>query len=139
MSTKRAQLVEELIEYFLCQNYVVHGAKNLAGYNLVPPIPNDGFGDLVPRIPDVVGLDREKQRIVFGIVREERKDLDAEGSLTDYNVFLDHNCTCGTHASLLVVMLPAPLITDFTNILTHYVHREYWHRVIVVASRPLKA
>ncbi|HCV42748.1 MAG TPA: hypothetical protein DGH68_04640 [Bacteroidetes bacterium] len=128
-------LVEELAQYFLTHRYTVHGAKGLNSYPAPPSIPNDGFGDLKPRVPDVVGLDQENKRIVFGIVRETRKDLDTEESLTDYNVFLDHRHAAANQASTLVVLLPPSLLADFTDILTHYIHREYWHRVTTVVSR----
>jgi hypothetical protein len=134
-SIGRRHLVEELVEYFLSQGFTVHGAKGLERYNPPPAIPNDGFGDRRTRIPDVIGMDREKRRIVFGIIRETRKELDSERSLTDYNVFLDHHHDAGAQASVLVVLLPSSLIADFTNIITHYVHREYWHRVVPLSSR----
>jgi hypothetical protein len=135
MSVDRRRLVEELVEYFIAQQFTVHGAKGISGYKPPPTIPNDGFGDLKPRVPDVAGLEREKQQIVFGIIRETKEELDAEQSLTDYNVFLDHNHGAGDQASGLVVLLPSSLSTDFMNILTHYIHREYWHRVTTVVSR----
>jgi hypothetical protein len=90
-----------------------------------------------PRVPDVIGLDGKTKRIVFGIVRADRSELDSEESLTEYNVLLDHKHAAGDQSSLLVVLLPPSLIPDFTNILTHYIHREYWHRVITVGSRLL--
>jgi hypothetical protein len=134
MNVDRSRLVEELVEYFASQEFTVHGARGLRGYTPPPPISNDGFGDLKPRVPDVAGLDRKKQRIVFGIIRETKQELDAEQSLADYNVFLDHRQSAGDQASGLVVLLPSSLLADFTEILTHYIHREYWHRVTVVAS-----
>ena len=130
----RSQLVEELVEYFFRHRFTVNGAKGLAGYKQPPSIRNDGFGDLRERIPDVIGMDTEQHRIVFGVIRTERRTLDAEESLTDYNVFLDHRHGAGPEASLLVVLLPPSLITEFTHILTHYIHREYRHRVVGVSS-----
>ena len=105
------------------------------GYKRPPPIANSGFGDGKPRTPDVVGVDGEKQRIVFGLVRENRESLDSEDSLTEYNVFLDHKADQGDHASMVLVMLPSALVHEFTGIVTHYIHREYWHRIIPVASK----
>lgn len=137
MGIERTKLVEELVDYFLSQQITVHRAKSVKGYDPPPAIHNDGFGDMRARVPDVVGVEKEKQRIVFGIVRETRSELDAEDSLTEYNVFLDHKHQAGDQASLLIVLLPPSLIADFTNILTHYIHRDYWHRVISVPSRLL--
>jgi len=107
----------------------------LDGYTPPPAIPNDGFGDRRARIADVVGMDVQNRRIVFGIIREKRGELDSERSLTDYNVFLDHHHDAGTRAPVLIVLLPPSLVVDFTNIITHYVHRDYWHRVITLTSK----
>lgn len=135
MNIERIRLVEELVDYFLSQKTTVHCAKGVKGYKPPPAIPNDGFGDMRARVPDVIGVEQENQRIVFGLVRERKSDLDAEESLTDYNVFLDHKHSAGSQASLLIVLLPQVLVADFTNIVTHYIHRDYWHRIITVPSR----
>lgn len=135
MPVPSEHLVEELVEYFLSQNYVIQGARNLKGHPHPPEIRNDGFGDLLPRTPDVIGVDRKEQRIVFGLVRENPSELDSEQSLTDYNVFLDHKHSAGRRSSLLVVLLPTLLLPDFTGIITHYIHRDYWHRIVPVGSR----
>ena len=132
------RLVGELVEFFSQQKFTVHGAKDLAGYDVPPAIRNDGFGDLRARVPDVIGVDGENQRIIFGVVRRSVEELDNEQSLTDYNVYLDHKHSAGSRASLLVVLLPPSLLTDFTAILTHYVHREYWHRILPVASKVME-
>ncbi len=135
MNIERMKLVEELVDYFLSRKIAVHCANGVKGYKPPPAIANDGFGDMRARVPDVIGVEQENQRIVFGLVRERRSDLDTEESLTDYNVFLDHKHSAGRQASLLIVLLPPILVADFTHILTHYIHRDYWHRVITVPSR----
>lgn len=137
MTMDRVRLVEELLEYFISQQFTIHRVKGVKGYEAPSAIPNDGFGDMRPRVPDVIGLEGRTKRIVFGIVRMERSELDSEESLTDYNVLLDHKQAAGDQSSLLVVLLPPSLIPDFTNILTHYIHRDYWHRVVTVGSRLL--
>jgi hypothetical protein len=130
---KRQSLIEELVRYFESKKYELHGAAGREGPQ--PPfISNDGFGSGRKRKPDVIGFDHEFKRIVFGLVREERKRLDTEESLEEYNVFLDHNAGLGPQASVLLVLMPAALIPEFTTIITHYIHREYWHRIIPVAS-----
>jgi len=130
----RHRLVEELLEVFLREKFVVHGAQLLEGYKRPPPIANTGFGNGKPRTPDIVGVDGEKQRIVFGLVRENRESLDSEDALTEYNVLLDHKADQGDRASLVFVMLPSNLVHEFTGIVTHYIHREYWHRIVSVPS-----
>ncbi len=128
--------VEELIALFKTRGYELHGAIGLEGREPLS-IRNDGFGSGRARQPQVVGFDAESRRIVFGLVRVNREDLDSEDSLEEYNVFLDHNAGLGKQASLVLVLMPATLIADFTAIISHYIHREYWDRIIPVASGQL--
>jgi hypothetical protein len=127
-------LVAELVQYFVQEGFVVHGARGVEGYDTPPVVRNDGFGSARPCCPDVVGHDGLHRRIVFGLVRPDRQSLDSEESLEQYNVLLDHNAGLGEQASVLYVLIPQGLLEEFTSIITHYVHREYWHRVIPVAS-----
>lgn len=129
----RADMIDELIRLFEARGYELHGAAGMKDRE-PPSIKNDGFGSGRPRRPAVVGYEPEGKRIVFGLVRENRKSLDSEESLEEYNVFLDHNAGLGRQASLVLVLMPPALITEFTAIITHYIHREYWHRIIPVAS-----
>jgi hypothetical protein len=130
----REALTAELVRFFLHEGFEVHGARGVEQYEIPPAIRNDGFGSAHPRRPDVVGLDTVRRRIVFGLVRENRESLDSEESLEEYNVFLDHNAGLKEQASVLFVLMPSALLEEFTSLITHYVHREYWHRVIPVAS-----
>ncbi len=127
-------LVAELVQYFLREGIEVHGACGLEGYEFPPAIRNDGYGSAKPCRPDVVGYDGGHKRIVFGLVRLDRESLDTEKSLEEYNVFLDHNAGLGERASVLYVLLPPALLEEFTSLITHYIHREYWHRIIPVVS-----
>jgi hypothetical protein len=130
----RHRLVRELVNHFLGEGFAVHGAFDCPPYSLPPLIKNDQFGERKPRRPDVVAFDKETHRILFGVVRPMRTDLDTEQSLEEYNLFLDHNSELGEAASRLYVIMPSSLIPEFTNVITHYIHREYWHRVVTVAS-----
>jgi hypothetical protein len=129
----RRALVDELVRLFEAKGFDVHGAVGTKGAE-PPLIKNDGFGSGRQHKPQVIGFDREAKRIVFGLVREDRKSLDSEESLEEYNVFLDHNAGLGAQASLVLVLMPPALIPEFTAIITHYIHREYWHRIIPVSS-----
>ena len=67
-------------------------------------------------------------------MRPARADLDSEASLEEYNLFLDQNVHLEDRAAAVYVMMPAELIPEFTGIITHYIHREYWNRIIPVAA-----
>jgi hypothetical protein len=131
--THREEMLQHLVRMFIRQGFTVKGVRGLGGFDMPPAVRNRGFGSRRDRVPDVVGMDAENRRIVFGLVRGDRKSLDSEDALEEYNVFLDHNEGLITQASLLLVLVPAALLPEFTSMITHYIHREYWHRVIPVA------
>ena len=123
------------MELFLREGFIVHGARGVEPFKAPPDVKNDSFGRQKPGRPDAVCFDRTNNRIIFGLVRCAREELDSEDALEEYNVFLDHNAGLGNQASIVYVMLPPQLIADFTGVITHYIHREYWHRVIPVRSK----
>jgi hypothetical protein len=131
-------LVQELIAYLTAEGIAIHGARNSRGFRAPSPVANNGYGDGRPKTPDIVGVDDKRNRIVFGVVRPDRASLDSENSLTEYNVFLDHREDKGDAASVLYVMIPPPLQQDFNSIITHYIHREYWHRIVTVVSGKIR-
>lgn len=130
----REILVAELVDFFSHEGFAIHGARGVDGHEPPPAIRNDGFGSARPCQPDVIAFEHAKRRIIFGLVRADRESLDSEQSLEEYNVLLDHNAGLGEQASVLYVLLPPSLLEEFTSLITHYIHREYWHRVIPVAS-----
>ena len=129
-------MLQHLVRAFIREGYSVRGVRGLEGFPFPPPIRNGGFGSGRDRTPDVVGFDEVRRRIVFGLVRADRRSLDTEDALEEYNVFLDHNEGLGERASLLLILLPAGLLAEFTSLITHYIHREYWHRVVPVPFEP---
>lgn len=133
---QRQRMLQAFVAVFQKEGYEIHGVRGLSGYDSPPSVKNSGFGSGRERLPDIAGLDRGRKRIVFGVVRPDRKSLDTEEALEEYNVFLDHNEGLGDQASLLLVLMPADLLPEFTAMITHYVHREYWHRILPVAFSP---
>jgi hypothetical protein len=134
MEETEKRLVRELVAYLKGEGVDIKGARGIEGLGAPPPIANDGYGSARPHRADVVGFDPQKRRIVFGLVRPQRRSLDSEAALEEYNVFLDHNAGAGERASALYVIMPQDLLAEFTSIVTHYLHREYWHRVVAVGS-----
>ena len=128
-------MTQELVALLREEGFEIKGARMVAGFDPPPPIANDGFGSARPRRPDVIGFDTARRRIVFGVVRPDRASLDTEDALEEYNVFLDHNAGAGEQASVLYVIMPESLVNEFTSIMTHYIHRDYWHRVIIVRAK----
>jgi hypothetical protein len=125
----------ELISYLTGMGVEIHGAIEVPGFASPPLIRNDGFGSGRPHRPDVIGFDPAQRCIVFGLVRLDGRSLDCEESLEEYNVFLDHNAGRGAQASRLYVLIPARFLQEFTSLITHYIHREYWHRIVPLEFR----
>jgi hypothetical protein len=87
---------------------------------------------------------------VFGLVRTTKAELASEDSLEEYHLFLDRGADGGTTAGIppegeasgadfapaaVYVIFPEELLAEFTGILTHEIHPEYWHRIVPVPSR----
>jgi len=121
-----------LVEFMKQEGFTVHAASGVEGYKFPTPVHNDGYGKAIDRRPDVVGFDFRRKRIVFGVVRVDRPSLDSEDALEEYNVFLDHNAKLLDQASILYVMIPEEYLQEFTSVITHYIHRDYWHRIVPV-------
>ena len=134
MEPSENTLTEQLLAYLKSEGVEIKGARGIDGMDPPPPIANDGYGSMRPRTADVIGFDPAKRRLVFGLVRPDRGSLDSEESLEEYNVFLDHNAGAGAQSSVLYVIVPQDLLQEFTSIVTHYIHREYWHRVVGVGA-----
>jgi hypothetical protein len=132
----RERMLQAFVEVYRKEGYQIHGVRGLTGYDPPPVVKNRGFGSGQARVPDIAGIDTGRKRIVFGVIRPDRKSLDTEEALEEYNVFLDHNEGLGDQASLLLVLMPGDLLPEFTAMITHYVHREYWHRILPVAFSP---
>jgi hypothetical protein len=128
------RLLHQLHDFFRSSGFEIHGAVGIEGIPLPPFITNDGYGSGKDRQPVFIGFDPVERRIVFGLIREKRSELDSEESLEEYNVFLDHNAGRGSQASAVYVIMPAELMTEFGDIVSHYVHREYWGRIVGVAG-----
>jgi hypothetical protein len=131
----RATLRQELIDLLREQQMEIKGARGIKGFVGSPVIQNSQFGKLRPHIPDVMAYDPVRRRLVFGVVRCDRSELDSEDALEEYNVYLDYNAGMGEHSARVYVMMPAELIAEFTGLITHYIHREYWHRIVPVGGK----
>ena len=134
MTEEKIHLIQELVEYFRHEGHDIISAKQSIGFRSPAPLPNDGYGDQQPKQPDVLAFDKTKKCFLIGITRVAKSELDSEESLTEYNVFLDQKDQVTGEPHRLLIMVPPSCINDMTSLLTHYIHREYWHRVTIVSS-----
>lgn len=132
---KRLQLVRELFEYFQNQELELVAVRDSADYPEPEPIHNDGYGDQKDKKPDIVAFDRNRQCFLLGIARTGENDFESEESLTEYNVFLDQADDRYKKPYRLYIITPSNKISQLSSLITHYIHREYWHKITFVNSR----
>ena len=136
MQASLPSLARQLVDVFLAEGFDVKQALGVQGYPHPPYFPNESFGRLHPRRPAVVAYDPARKREVFGLVRLSKSELASEDSLEEYHLFLDRNEDGGPAAAAVFVIFPEELLAEFTGILTHEIHPEYWHRIVPVPYRP---
>ncbi len=132
---KHLQLVEELLEIFKERGYNILGAAGVTGFPLVKPLPNDGYGDQQSKAPDIYGFDENTRCYIIGEAKTGKGDLETEHALTQYNVFLDQFDNNTGAPAILFVIVPAAKIPEFNSLITHYIHRDYWSKIVVVGSK----
>lgn len=132
---KKSQLAKELLEYFIKQDFQPVAARGLSGYREPEPIHNDGYGDQEDKPPDILAFDSTEQCFLVGIARIGDKDLESEGSLTEYNVFLDQVDERYKKPYRLYIIAPSNKISQLTALITHYIHPDYWQKITFVSSQ----
>jgi len=128
-------LARQLVEVLLAEGFIVRQALGVKGYPQPQYFPNESFGQMKPRRPAVVAFDPALHRGVFGLVRTTKKELASEDSLEEYHLFLDRDEDGGSAAAVVYVIVPEELLAEFTGILTHEIHPEYWPRIVPVPYR----
>lgn len=132
---KHQKLIEELVDIFRQQNFKVIGADGIAGVPRVKKLHNDGYGDQENKSPDVYAYDGQRKRFIIGEAKTGDGDFETEHSLTEYNVFLDQfDKTTGLQA-ILYVIVPSSKVPEFSTLITHYIHRDYWQSIVLVSSK----
>jgi hypothetical protein len=131
----REQLVAELVEGFVANGYVIKGVVGDPRYPTTLPLSNDGYGDQRSKRPAILAFDSKDGCFVVGIARTTYEELSTEESLTEYDVFLDQTDPKTSKPYRLYVIVPSSLVVEFNALIHHYIHREYWHRIVVVESK----
>jgi hypothetical protein len=138
MKDKSAQLVEELLSHFRSERHTIIGAKGVAGYRPPDELRNDGYGDQKNKSPDVFAFDETNKRYVIGVVKTSDDDLESPHSLTQYDVFFDHKNAQNGKSSQVCFILQPETIAEFTAIITHYIHPDYWNNMMIIRSKKIE-
>jgi hypothetical protein len=131
-------LVEELVIVFRQLGYRILGADGVEGLPRPKKLHNDGYGDQRDKMPDVYAFDEKERRYIIGEAKTGKGDLETEHALTQYNVFLDQFDRSTGRQALMYIILPESKIPEFNSLITHYIHRDYWHSIVVVRSKRWK-
>ncbi len=138
LDEKKNILIQELLEYFIGVGFRIEGVHGNIGYAQPPFLHNDGYGDQKKKMSDIFAFDTLMNEHVLGITRTSFEELATEESLTEYDVFLDQKEAKIGKPFRLFIIVPSALVSEMNSLITHYIHRELWHLVTVVASRKLK-
>lgn len=125
-------LAGELLRLFLSEHYTIIGAVGTERFPPPTPLRNDGYGDQQHKLPDVFAYDESNKQFVIGVVKTGDDDLESPHSLTQYDVFFDHKNPENGKPSRVCFILPQDRIAQFTGIITHYIHPDYWQNLAIV-------
>ena len=132
---KHHDLVEELVDIFRERGYRILGADRVTGVPFARPLPNDGYGDQQPKAPDIYAYDENTRCYIIGEAKTGNGDFETDHALTQYNVFLDQFDKHTGAPAILFIIVPATKIPEFNSLITHYIHHDYWTKIVVVSSK----
>ncbi len=131
---KHQSLVDELIEIFQKEGFLISEAEQHEGFAPPRELHNDGYGDQQDKAPDIRAYNAKNKQQILGEAKTGLNDLETEHALTQYNVFLDQKDDRTGKSFKLYVILPSMKVPEFNTLITHYVHREYWENIVLVNS-----
>lgn len=136
---KHLLLVEELLDVFRKRGFRIIGADGVAGVASVKPLPNDGYGDQQAKAPDIYAYDETTKCYIIGEAKTGEGDFETDHALTQYNVYLDQFDRHTDAPAILFVIVPAAKIPEFNSLITHYIHHDYWTKIVVVSSTTVES
>jgi hypothetical protein len=131
---KHQSLIDELVEIFLRDGFLITEADGRTDYQAPREFHNDGYGDQKDKAPDIYAYDPKTKYHILGEAKTGAGDLETDHALTQYNVFLDQEDRRSGKRSKFYIILPSLKIPEFNTLITHYIHREYWQHVVLVRS-----
>jgi hypothetical protein len=134
-SEKHLDLIQELIDIFLQRHFTILGAVPGLGYPRAVRLSNDGYGDQEDKEPDIYAYDEGRARYIIGEAKTGEGDLETEHALTQYNVYLDQVHARNQERAEVYIIVPEKSVPEFSSLITHYIHREYWGNIVVVRSK----
>jgi len=124
------------VDTLIAANCQIIAVKGIDGYSTPPVLHNDGYGAQQTVTPDILAFDPQSKEFIVGIARVTREELESEKSLTEYDVLFDQKDKDGKPYRV-VIIAPAKYASEVTSVVTHYIHRELWHVLTIVASKKM--
>ena len=131
---KHQQLIDELHGLFRSKGYRIIAGEGIPGLPLPRPLPNDGYGDQENKAPDLHAFDEQTGCTIIGEAKTGAGDFETEHALTQYNVFLDQFDKQTGAPAILFIIVPASSVPAFNTLMTHYIHPDYWAKIVLVPS-----
>lgn len=131
---KHQSLIDELIGIFQRDGFLVSEAEGREDFHPPHKLHNDGYGDQEDKAPDIYGYDPTNKLYIMGEAKTGGNDFETEHALTQYNVFLDQVDRRTGNRLRLYVIVPEMKVPEFSTLITHYIHREYWQNIVLVSS-----
>ncbi|MGD0338329.1 MAG: hypothetical protein ABSB78_06040 [Bacteroidota bacterium] len=128
-------LVNELIDIFMTQGFIIESAMCEQRFTLPSPIKNTKYGDQEDKSPDILAYDSSEKRSIIGMVCLGDGDLGSDETLTKFNVFLNCPVLPKEKPAHLFIIVPASKVIEATDVITHYLHPEYWTSIQIVSSK----
>ncbi len=127
--------MKELMDILTVQGYIIESAACEPRFPSPSPIKNTKYGDQEDKIPDIMAYDPSEKRSIIGMVCLGDGDLGSDEIFTKFNVFLNCPVNPKEKPARLYVIVPASKIAEATDIITHYLHPEYWASLQIVSSK----
>jgi hypothetical protein len=135
MADINSAMIGQLLDLFCAEEFEILGAKNRTDFPPPKRIDNDGYGDQQPRRPDIIAFDKREEVFVLGIVKTPEDDLESSSALTDYDVLFDHKNPANGKPSRIFAILPPERVAEFSSLITHYIHPDYWKNLTIVQAK----
>jgi hypothetical protein len=136
-TAERVILINELINIFTAQGFVIESAYSGTKNPEPSPIHNIKFGDQKNKIPDIIAYDPSGKQYIIGMVCQADEDIGSDETLTKFNVFLNCPVDQKEKPARVFVIVPASKVIEATDVITHYLHPEYWASLQIVSSKAI--
>jgi len=137
ITAERMTLINELKHIFTTHGFVIESACGGTIHSTPPPIHNIQYGDQEDKIPDILAYDPAEKCRIIGMVCTGDQDLGSDETLTKFNVFLNCPTDQKEKPARVFVIVPASKVIEATDVITHYLHPDYWASMQIVSSKEI--